>query len=130
MTTAIDAAAAIGRANTDLLLGIASAVQETNQRWFELSSRVASEAVRGPAVDKAYWDEIAAVASETRAAGLNAAQKAVTDWQGAWSEAVRDVESPFKDQAALSSIFQAWVPAKPSEEAKTPLKSKAPAANV
>ena len=129
MTTAIDAAAAIGRANTDLVLGLASVIQATNQRWFELSSRVASEAVRGPSIDKAYWDEITAVATETRAAGFNNAQKAVADWQSCCSDAVREIESPFKNTANLASIFQAWLPVKPSEDAKAPAKTKAPAAN-
>ena len=129
MTTAIDAVAAIGRANTDLVLGLASVIQETNQRWFELSSRVASEAVRGPSIDKTYWDEITAVATETRATGFNSAQKAVTECQACCSEAFRDVESPFKNTADLTSIFQAWMPVKPSEDAKAPVKTKAPATN-
>jgi hypothetical protein len=128
MTTPLDAAAAISRANTDFLLGIATAIQEGNKRWYELGSKVVAEASQAPTVNKAYWDEVAAIAAETRASSLTAVQKAVTDWQAAWTAAGEGLESPFEN-SAFAALLQPWLPAKPADDAKTPAKPKSATAN-
>lgn len=128
MTSPLDAVAAVGRANTDFVLGIAAAIQEGNKRWYELSSKVVAEATHAPSVSKTYWDEIAAIAAETRASSFSAVQKAVTEWQAAWTDAAKGVESPFENPV-FASLLQPWVSAKPADEAKAPTKPKGAVAN-
>lgn len=125
MATFVEAAAAVSRANADLALSLVSVAQDASKRWSELGAKVAGAAASAPVADKAYWDEIALVATDIRTSGFDAAQKAATAWQAACTDAWSRLETPLENPAFVS-LFQAWSPGVAG--AKAPSKAGATAA--